>query len=1265
MACVLSAIRIALFCVDVYKTELEIKLTELLGASVKIDRLHAHLRRGLKPELVLKKITLSDKNARTKPTIQLKEIRLGIDLMAVVTQQHIIPATWMTLVGAKLSVIHKPDGRFVILGLQSGDEQPVWLLKGQRYELLQSEITWWDEKNHRPPYTFTHVDIALKNEVSKQHHQLNWLSQLPTAYGDTLRISADFSGDFFKSNTLNAELFVAGKNLHFSKLPVDELPLKLAIKAGSGDFELWATVKNSQLTALMGEIDTKSLTLQRPDWKKLQLKQFNSRFQWRNQVDSWDLAVDNLAIAIADKIYQPAPFYLGSPHKIAEQFRFNTKQLDLELVQMLTQFFVPTLNQNFTDLNNLTYLAMKGQLSDTSIFADLKQYHFNINGKFAHLSIALPAPYPQLHNFSGEIQGNEQQGVLSLKSHNSQLTTQPLFRTPLAIKQLTGKLHWRQEQKNWYLSAVDLKLNTPYAQSISRLNVTLPKDSQPVFMDLQTAFFNLNDVSKAKEYFPVTLMSKNLLHYLDEAFISGHVKRGDLLLYGYLKDFPFKKREGVFQVLFNAQDVTLKYAENWPFFEHLDARILFEDESLTVNLKRAQVEPKSFASLKIDNAKITIPSFSESDYILVQEVLARAEINEGLSFLRHTPLSLPLESVSQQLTIAGDTHIALALKIPLIDGFTPHVEGSVRVSAAKLHILAIDLPIHDLTGVFRFTEDGFYSDTLHALGLGYPLEAKIAYTPENTLINVDGRVGIKELQQQFELPAQTIAQGASNYNIQLTLPFTEKSSPQLIMHSNLQGIALNLPDSLAKTENETKDLKLTFNLSDSPILPVNLNYDSQFKANVLMHKSQKSVVAGTVVWGKGDVQMPTSEQFKIKINQPRFSASSWLMLLANTQVSSDKTQLLTDLEIYTPQLDWSGQSLGRFDLMMHHNMDDWRGTLDCEAAKGRLFIPQNTGTLDNKIKLDMEYIDLSDLMRLNLPKKFTSTGLPTRLPLFEIKSEKLLLRDINLGKLTLDSERSAQGITFKNSLITPQERNLSLTGDWQVVNHREITHLNGELMAENFGELLKKLQLNEDLKETDAKINLALQWAGAPYQFSLTTLSGLLDIHLDEGRISSIEPGVGRLLGVLAMEQWLKRLQLDFSDIYKEGLTFNEITGHFLLHDGVATTENLTVDAVAATINVSGSINLPQQTLNQYITVIPKSSSAIPIAGTIMGSIATVMAQTITGEYEEGYYLRSKYRVKGKWNNLNVMPLHEQDGLFKKIGRGLTDFSWITQPEQD
>lgn len=1254
IALTLSAIRIALLCVDLYKTELEIKLTKLLAAPVKVGQLNAHFRRGLKPELILKKISVSSLHTTNKPDIELQEIRVGLDLFALLKYRQLVPATWITLVGAKLSVIHKTDGSFAILGLQGGgQERPYWLLEGRHYELLQSQITWIDEKNHLPAFTFKQVDIAIKNRLSKQQHRLNLISYLPADYGESLSISAEINGDFFNSDKLNAEVFISGKKINFAKLITLPLSLDLKIKSGRGDFEAWGNIKNSQLTSLTGKVDSENLSLQTAKQKPLQFTNLNSYFDWRAQTNSWMLAVHDLGMGLQHKTYPHAKFYLGSNDKNAEHIGVNINSLDLEALQTVGEFFLPLLAKDLPDFKNLTGLNLKGQLTNTLFFADLKQKTYAINGQFKHLSIASPAPYPQLQNLSGSIEGTEQQGDLILNTQNANFIAQPMFRSILSIKQLVGQLHWQQTEKTWFLSASDLNLTTPHIKLNNALQVTIPKDEQPAFMDLQSSFVGLKDASYAKVYFPVTLMSKGLLDYLDQAFLKGQIKNGNLLFYGYFKDFPFTKHQGVFQVLFDSEDMTMKYATGWPAFEHVNSRIVFENESVEINVKQGKAEKATITS-----AKISIPSFSTSPYLLV-EGLASSEINDGLSFLRHSPLDLPLKQVAEQLVMQGNTNVSLDLKIPLVDNVTPKIIGSASVANAKLQVSAVDLPINNLTGVFRFTENGFYSDTLQAVGLGYPLQAKVSYNAESTLINVTGKTDIKNLERQFDFSSSNLARGASDYTVLLTLPFSERVSPQLTVRSDLQGVAMALPDTLAKKAEEKRNLEIKFNLTDGVNLPVSFDYAQQLKANLLVAKKEKKLTGATLLLGKGEIGAAQVDKLKLKIHQNHFSPPLWLAALDKFQNTSDKKNLLTELDIYTPQLDWSGQQLGRFDLKLQQSAGYWSGTLDCAAAKGHVQIPRSSEK-NAKLKLDMEQLDLTSLMALNLSKQ--SSSKPSQLPLFEINSQKLLLRGVNLGKLSLDSERYGQGIKFKNFKVTDKDQTLSLTGNWQLLNNQESTHVTGVLEAENFGELLGKLDLNDDLKETQAQVNLDLHWPAAPYQFSLASLSGTMDFKLGEGRISSIEPGFGRLLGVLAMEQWLKRLQLDFGDIYKEGLSFDQITGHFNVINGKATTDNLTVDGVPATINLRGVVNLAEQTLDQQISVIPKSSDAVPIAGTIVGGIATVVTQTITGEYEEGYYFRSKYHVKGKWDNLSVTPLHEQDGLFKKTWRGLTDFSWITQP---
>ncbi len=209
------------------------------------------------------------------------------------------------------------------------------------------------------------------------------------------------------------------------------------------------------------------------------------------------------------------------------------------------------------------------------------------------------------------------------------------------------------------------------------------------------------------------------------------------------------------------------------------------------------------------------------------------------------------------------------------------------------------------------------------------------------------------------------------------------------------------------------------------------------------------------------------------------------------------------------------------------------------------------------------------------------------------------------------------------------------------------------------GDFLAQLGATKDLAETSANVDFSLAWNAAPYQVSLAALKGQLDVNMKNGRILSIEPGFGRVLGVLAMAQWLKRLQLDFSDIYEEGLTFNTIKGRFDLQDGKAITNNLVVDAVPAKITITGNTDLVGRTVDHIVNVAPKSADALPIAGTIMGKVAKLLARSLTGDEHEGFLFGSQYLVKGAWGEAQIIPLHENDGLLQKTWNGITAFPWL------
>jgi len=649
---------------------------------------------------------------------------------------------------------------------------------------------------------------------------------------------------------------------------------------------------------------------------------------------------------------------------------------------------------------------------------------------------------------------------------------------------------------------------------------------------------------------------------------------------------------------------------------------------------------------------------NKSNQVLIKGE-AESGIDQVLAFMQQTPLSSPVDSLLEAITPQGNTQVALDLKIPLVEGAPTKVDGAAQLKDARLTVKSLDLPVSKINGELKFNERGVFSDTIHAAAMGHPIQINIESSADQTIVNVEGNVGVDNLQQQFDMPWWEIASGSTDYRLKLELPHGNVA-PKLLVESTLSGVSLDLPASLVKTREQIVPLSLTFSLSNKPLLPLQLNYDNKLKAALQLDTVKRALYSGHVLVGVGEVVQAQEAGVKLEINRDRLALQDWLGVAA-AQGAGDG---VTELKIHSDHALWKKTDIGVFDLALKHNGNYWDGTIAGSFAKGHIRIPADFKGAD-QLNLDMELLDLSALKQIGSKDDSAAQALPAELmPLLKITSSRTLWQSIDLGRLSLETERISGGIGFKQVELSGEKQKLVLSGDWQTIGAQSITHARGHLDVPRVGPLLAQLDITKDVTDASAAVDFSVNWNAAPYQFSLADLQGQLDITLKNGRILSIEPGFGRLLGMLAMAQWIKRAQLDFSDIYEEGLTFNSIKGHFDLAGGIASTHNLIVDAIPAKIAISGDTDLVNQTVDHIINVTPKSADAVPIAGTIMGKVAALVGRSLTGKDQEGFFFGSQYLVKGAWGKAEIIPMHKNDGLLQKTWNGITDFPWLRQQEE-
>src|SRR5690606_18134579 len=173
------------------------------------------------------------------------------------------------------------------------------------------------------------------------------------------------------------------------------------------------------------------------------------------------------------------------------------------------------------------------------------------------------------------------------------------------------------------------------------------------------------------------------------------------------------------------------------------------------------------------------------------------------------------------------------------------------------------------------------------------------------------------------------------------------------------------------------------------------------------------------------------------------------------------------------------------------------------------------------------------------------------------------------------------------------------------------------------------------------RATLDATWAGSPAAFSLLALDGSLELDARDGQLTEIEPGAGRVLGLLGLAQLPRRLTLDFTDSFERGFAFDQIHGKVRIAGATATTgsEGITIAGPAAEIGIRGSADLRARTFDQTIEVVPRTGNLLTAVGAIaggpvgaaIGAAANAVLRKPLGELSA-----KTYRVRGPWKDPDV-----------------------------
>ncbi|EPJ46920.1 MAG: hypothetical protein OFPI_33140 [Osedax symbiont Rs2] len=369
---------------------------------------------------------------------------------------------------------------------------------------------------------------------------------------------------------------------------------------------------------------------------------------------------------------------------------------------------------------------------------------------------------------------------------------------------------------------------------------------------------------------------------------------------------------------------------------------------------------------------------------------------------------------------------------------------------------------------------------------------------------------------------------------------------------------------------------------------------------------------------------------------------------AGSVASGSLQSQIKDIDLQLSKVTLMGRRLNTGKVKINRAPGFWRGNFETDVTSGTALIADNS---QRPIVLKLDKLILKSAAEQAGNKSQTNSATRSSInsrawPKIKLSIDKLLLDRLNIGRWSAVLAPSKRGYTVKSIQGGIANTKISAQMRWDELQKNITTHLSLQADGGDFGAVLKQLGFDRVLETKTGNLQTQLSWPGYPWDIAQKNLSGAMSFKLKQGRI--IEAGTSanflRIFGILNLNTVIKRLKLDFSDLLESGVAFDTVTANYNLQNGLATSINpLKLEGSSASVEMSGTINFSDQTLQQKMLVaIPLTSNA-PIAALLLATpqvagIAFIIDKLLGKKLAKLTALR--YQVSGSWLEPNIRPIN-------------------------
>jgi len=849
--------------------------------------------------------------------------------------------------------------------------------------------------------------------------------------------------------------------------------------------------------------------------------------------------------------------------------------------------------------------------------------------------------FPGVRGLSVDVNFQQGVGQAVFDNRDIQLTIPSLFDNELPVINANGSVLFSQHKNIWKVVGEDFELSSLDFNTSTTFSLDTT-DENKMLLDLHTtvANANLNNISK---YYPTRVMKPKLAKWMQMAIVEGDIVRGRVELKGDLKNFAPARGEGHFYAESDVVGATVKFRPDWPPVKEVDGNV-----SLTARSMRGRVYKGGIRSAQFNDARLHIADFK--DPLLTLQTNAIGPLSDMLDFAQTGPLAPKIGAFFGEATGSGTSRVAFDLAIPLRPGQRERlvVNGETVLDNAQISMDKFGIDLDSATGNIGFNRRGLVIDDLKVRYGGLPLEINATQKTNGVQtinrLSVDGPVAMSTLMDAHGIPLVEQFEGESNWklNIDITRD-TPTSDPRVELNasSKLLGTEFKLPAPLTKSAGKEHSVAVYKNFSTGD-KDWWIDLENTLKGRVRIAPDGKLESMALALGGSNSTVLPW-RGVAVHGEVDQLEALEWFYLAQNIAGQGDPEgeQFPLFAKLDAKNLKIKDELLGETLYIAYRDGKNQIHRVENPLVSGEL-ISRFDRQPDEALVLRLDRLNkdfLTSFADDNESGMTATSYAPQDLPPLDVTVSELKWNNWRLERLAMRTQPTEAGLRIVALTARQQSMRLSGGGRWNYVGGLHSTSIDLNASFEDFGDTISSISGVRSFADGQGEAGLSLTWNGPAVSPDLTALTGSIVFHLREGRILTVEPGAGRILGLFALQALPRRLTLDFRDITKTGLEFTNMSGNLGISNGKATANAIAVTGPVAEILIRGDTDFIAATYDQTIDVLPRVSGALPLLGVLSGGAAAGVTALLADGLLRGIGVnldelgRRRLSLTGSWDN--------------------------------